>query len=382
MPSSSPGSSSARTDSSARVGVETRPVTVLFSDLKAHAALRGESSEPEHVLAQVNRALSQQADLVERYGGKVDKFVGDRMMAVFKGDDRVWPAIRCAISIQHMIELVDKEDNLVPSIGVSSGEAVFGAVGSANRLDYTLLGPAVHVAGRLALDAAPGEVLLSEEAYEKVKARTDAEPLAPIRIHGFQGPIGVFSLVTGTSRQSQLSQSRAAAAVEEGAPTVVDASARAADVPSAITLSSLEPGTTIGKRYEIRRVLGSGGMGMVFQAHDRDLDEPVALKVLRPEIASMDPNILERFKTEIRVARRITHRNIVRTYDFGELETAVEAMLTLEQQSELGFADDFFVAKRDLVERRAAVVQGRLVGFVPVQQFPGLGIPEGHVEPG
>ena len=59
-------------------------------------------------------------------------------------------------------------------------------------------------------------------------------------------------------------------------------------------------------------------MGMVFQAHDRDLDEPVALKVLRPEIASMDPSILERFKTEIRVARRITHRNIVRTFDFGE----------------------------------------------------------------
>jgi serine/threonine-protein kinase len=61
-------------------------------------------------------------------------------------------------------------------------------------------------------------------------------------------------------------------------------------------------------------------MGMVFQAHDRDLDEPVALKILRPEIASMDPQILERFKTEIRVARRIAHRNVVRTYDFGDAD--------------------------------------------------------------
>jgi serine/threonine-protein kinase len=76
----------------------------------------------------------------------------------------------------------------------------------------------------------------------------------------------------------------------------------------------------LGRRYEIRRVLGSGGMGMVFQAHDRDLDEPVALKILRPEIASMDPQILERFKTEIRVARRIAHRNVVRTYDFGDAD--------------------------------------------------------------
>ena len=87
-----------------------------------------------------------------------------------------------------------------------------------------------------------------------------------------------------------------------------------------MTLSSLEPGTILGKRYEIRRVLGSGGMGMVFQAHDRDLDEPVALKVLRPETLSMDPSVLERFKTEIRVARRIAHRNIVRTFDFGEAD--------------------------------------------------------------
>ena len=59
-------------------------------------------------------------------------------------------------------------------------------------------------------------------------------------------------------------------------------------------------------------------MGMVFQAHDRDLDEPVAIKVLRPETASMDPSILDRFKTELRVARRIAHRNIVRTFDFRE----------------------------------------------------------------
>ncbi|MGH9320181.1 MAG: protein kinase domain-containing protein [Vicinamibacteria bacterium] len=87
-----------------------------------------------------------------------------------------------------------------------------------------------------------------------------------------------------------------------------------------MTLSSLEPGTVLGRRYEIRRVLGAGGMGMVFQAHDRDLDEPVALKILRPEIASMDPHVLERFKTEIRVARRIAHRNVVRTYDFGDAD--------------------------------------------------------------
>ena len=74
-----------RTDATANVGGEKRPVTVLFSDLKAHAILRDEMSEPSRVLSRVNQALSRQADLVERYGGQVDKFIGDRMMAVFMG---------------------------------------------------------------------------------------------------------------------------------------------------------------------------------------------------------------------------------------------------------------------------------------------------------
>ena len=309
--------------SGASIGAgERQPVTVLFSDLKSHAAFRDGNEKPVEVLSRVNDALSRQAELVERYGGLVDKFIGDRMMAVFKGDDRVWPAIRCAISIQHLMELDDRDpDNvLVPGIGVSAGDAVFGAVGSSDRLDYSLLGPAVHIAGRLASDALPGDVLLSQDAFETVKERISGEAIAPMKLHGFDEPVGVFSLATGTTRQSQIFEARSAAA-PDGAETWASGARGQGDPKRpAMTLSSLEPGTILAKRYEIRRVLGSGGMGMVFQAHDRDLDEPVALKVLRPETLSMDPSILERFKTEIRVARRIAHRNIVRTFDFGEAD--------------------------------------------------------------
>jgi class 3 adenylate cyclase len=67
---------------------ERRPVTVLFSDLKAHAAFKEGSEDPKEVLRRVNASLSRQAELVEPYGGQVDKFVGDRMMAIFKGEDR------------------------------------------------------------------------------------------------------------------------------------------------------------------------------------------------------------------------------------------------------------------------------------------------------
>jgi serine/threonine-protein kinase len=88
--------------------------------------------------------------------------------------------------------------------------------------------------------------------------------------------------------------------------------------PAAAEDASLLPGSVFAGRYEIGEVLGRGGMGVVYRAQDRQLGEAVAIKVLRPELGSLDPTVLERFKQELRLARRITHRNVVRTYDLGE----------------------------------------------------------------
>jgi serine/threonine-protein kinase len=84
--------------------------------------------------------------------------------------------------------------------------------------------------------------------------------------------------------------------------------------------SGVEPtvGEVFAARYEIQGVLGRGGMGVVYRAHDRDLDDAVAIKTLRSEALSADPTLLDRFKQEIRLARRITHPNILRTHDLGE----------------------------------------------------------------
>ncbi|HKG94887.1 MAG TPA: protein kinase [Gemmatimonadaceae bacterium] len=78
------------------------------------------------------------------------------------------------------------------------------------------------------------------------------------------------------------------------------------------------PGQTFAGRYDIKELLGAGGMGMVFKAVDRELDEVIAIKTLRPEFVTGDPTALERFKSEIRLARKISHRNVVRTHDLGE----------------------------------------------------------------
>lgn len=80
----------------------------------------------------------------------------------------------------------------------------------------------------------------------------------------------------------------------------------------------LEVGRIVAERYEIVAHLGSGGMGSVYRALDRELSETVALKVLHADLAQVAPSVVERFRQEIRLARRITHRNVVRTHDIGQ----------------------------------------------------------------
>ncbi|MBC7791266.1 MAG: protein kinase [Anaerolineae bacterium] len=84
--------------------------------------------------------------------------------------------------------------------------------------------------------------------------------------------------------------------------------------------SELLPGIMFAGRYEITDLLGAGGAGVVYKAFDQELGEVIAIKTLRTETMSEDPAALERLKSEIRLARRISHRNVVRTHDFGEAE--------------------------------------------------------------
>lgn len=100
-----------------------------------------------------------------------------------------------------------------------------------------------------------------------------------------------------------------------GAPTQ-----RIATVPTAVRAvggEQLRPGAIFAGRYDIKEILGAGGMGVVYRAFDRELQEPIAIKTLKTE-AMASGAALDRFKQEIRLARRIAHRNVVRTYDLGE----------------------------------------------------------------
>ena len=89
-------------------------------------------------------------------------------------------------------------------------------------------------------------------------------------------------------------------------------------VPGAILPASLQPGTAFGTRYRIESLLGEGGMGAVYKAYDTELDRTVALKLVRPELAT-NPQTMQRFKQELLLASKISHKNILRIHDLGDV---------------------------------------------------------------
>ena len=116
-----------------------------------------------------------------------------------------------------------------------------------------------------------------------------------------------------------------AATIVSGADTVISGGSVRRDAPrqgeSVLGTGAilLEIGTILGGRYEMLELLGQGGMGSVYKAADREVDRIVAVKVIRPEMAS-NPEILARFKQELLLSSQVTDRNVIRIYDLGEAQ--------------------------------------------------------------
>src|SRR5215831_11254643 len=118
-------------------------------------------------------------------------------------------------------------------------------------------------------------------------------------------------------------------------------------------LFTFVPGTVLDNRYEIQRLLGSGGLGRVYRAHDRMLDEVVAVKVLHPE-AARSSELSKRFRSEIKLARKVRHRNVCAIHEYGEqgsyrfvameLVDGVDLHRVLRERGPLPHRDAFDVA--------------------------------------
>ena len=178
-----------------KLGGEKRRCTFLFTDVRGFTAL-SEKLEPEQVTEIMNKALTIQSDAVKKYNGMVDKYIGDAMMAIFNAPldlpHHEQVAVECAKEIQENIEKADI--GVAIGVGVNTGEAVIGNMGSDTRFDYSAIGDAVNTAARLesATKEAGVNILIGEET-EKYCGH-HLKSVKPIKVKGKEKPLIIYTI--------------------------------------------------------------------------------------------------------------------------------------------------------------------------------------------
>ncbi|HEX6651384.1 MAG TPA: adenylate/guanylate cyclase domain-containing protein [Thermoleophilaceae bacterium] len=166
---------------------ERRQVTVLFADLSGYTAF-AERMDPEDVKSLVDRALLRLGEEVQRYGGTVDKYIGDNVMAIFGApvahEDDAERAVRAGLGMQDAMTEVNaglpSGAHFALRVGVNTGEVIAGAVGEA----YTVVGDTVNVASRLQSAAQPGSVTVGERTMRATDAAVEYTALEPLELKG------------------------------------------------------------------------------------------------------------------------------------------------------------------------------------------------------
>jgi adenylate cyclase len=187
-----------------RLGGVNQEVTVMFADIRGFTTM-SETMEPGRVVEILNEYFTRVTDVIFDNGGTLDKYIGDAVMAVFgapisKGNDAA-AAVNSAMQIQRLLVELNRDaaarewPELRVGIGINTGNAIAGNIGSPRRLDYTVVGDAVNTAQRLMTNAAGGQILISESTARKLgkTGKTiDLERLPEMKVKGRSEAVPVF----------------------------------------------------------------------------------------------------------------------------------------------------------------------------------------------
>ncbi len=187
---------------SLQIGGQRVDITVLFADIRGFTTY-SEKRSPEELVAVLNRYLAAGAEAVLAEEGTVDKFLGDAVMAWFNAPlpqpDHTLRAVRAALDLKAAVEKLHAElpaeAQLSFGVGIHYGEAVLGWIGTEKRLEYTAIGDSVNTAKRIQENSAKGQILISKEAYDRVKKQVQAKPYAPLQVKGKSDPLEVYEVV-------------------------------------------------------------------------------------------------------------------------------------------------------------------------------------------
>ncbi len=180
---------------------ETVEATVAFIDICSFTTI-SENETPDTVVKILNRYFDVMVKEIIAQGGYVDKFIGDAVMAVFRGDYHLDRAIDACLAVRKAIEELPNESGNIffapkVSIGINSGEMISGNIGSGNlrRLDYTVIGDAVNIAQRLQTTAKEGQIIISESSYEKVKESFNCNKVGEVSLKNKSAPLMIYEVM-------------------------------------------------------------------------------------------------------------------------------------------------------------------------------------------
>jgi len=184
--------------------------TIFYSDIRGFTAM-SETMTPEDIYAQLNEYFEEMCAIIFQYGGYVDKFIGDCVMAVFSAPyqtpDDAENAVRAAVAQQKKIlELAQKwkamgKREFTVGMGINTGDVVMGNLGASSRMNYTVIGDNVNLAARLYNVAKAGEIIISDYTYQEVKEIVVADEREPVLVKGKKDPIRIYNIldVKGTA---------------------------------------------------------------------------------------------------------------------------------------------------------------------------------------
>ncbi len=285
---------------------ESSRATLLGVDLRRYATPRP-GGDPATTLDRFSRDLRRVSAALAARDGRFESVVGSRVVASFAGPTRSEQALGAAAEIAAVVGARENafDEAQAPAQALATGDVLAGAVSWGEGADRTLLGLPMQQLDGLLREADTGEILMSSAVHGEVGAALERAGVALEPRRGLLSTQSLFLL-------SAVDAARAAGVTRPPADANDDARNRP-------TLAGFGAGSLFGTRFEILGSLGAGGMGRVFKARDRELDDLVALKMLKPEVAG-DRVLVERLKSELKLARKITHPNVLRTFDFGEID--------------------------------------------------------------
>jgi len=331
---------------------QAEKVALLAVELRGFSGPRV-ATDPDSTLERLARDVRRVASAVSRQRGRLQSVYGHRVLAVFDGDGRAFRALAAAAEATAALSQKESafDESEPPAVALAVGSAVMGSVVVAEGSAPAVVGLPVQQLESLLREASPGDILLGREAFEELRPTFQQAGVEIAAQRGLLSPMPLYHLRAEIAART----------------TGVDVSAAPAADAVAGTLSGIAPGQLLGERFQILGVLGAGGMGVVYKARDRELDDLVALKMLKKEMAT-DPVLLDRLKSEIKLARKITHPNVLRTFDFGEVGgmpyismeyvRGVTLRYLLDREGRLPYSAGLRLAKQLLAGLGAAHAQG------------------------